>query len=458
MNLPVKQARSQSAPVRQGSRPLDAVDLFVFLIPCLQYLEFHVIGALDGSDILLLITFVYFAFRGKIRITAPAGKKFVLFASLWLASQIVTDIVRRTAFVDYARGWSNVGLTIVNFAALYVLLYGRPRRLVLYGWGILAACLILWIFPSENTIVSSALWKFGGGEAVNLGAFLLASSKRLRGYWPVILGVSMGIVDFLTDFRDMGGACLLAVFCYVVNRLLEKRGRLSIRLKPATAVALGLSLLIGVAGIWSSYKYAARSGWLGPQALMKYNLQSGGKYGVLLGGRTELLAELPAVYASPILGHGSWAKDPAYVLVMRAELIRLGYLKDAKDITRTMLVQGNIPAHSYLFGAWVSAGILGAFFWAWAFKWALGVYIRIYPSDFPLLPVMYFVATTTLWSILFSPYGAQVRVIFPYFFILLMTCMDMTSRGQAATATGRPKRRIITMSRSGRSAEGGPTN
>ena len=57
----------------------------------------------------------------------------------------------------------------------------------------------------------------------------------------------------------------------------------------------------------------------------KYEQESAGYYGVLLGGRPELLAELPAVYDSPILGHGSWAREPLYIIEQRQALLLLGY-------------------------------------------------------------------------------------------------------------------------------------
>jgi hypothetical protein len=98
---------------------------------------------------------------------------------LWLVSQIVTDIVRKSAFADYARGWSMIGLTLINFAVLYTLLYERPRRLVIYGWGLVAGGVLLF-FLSPNDASAGLPWKFGFAFPVSLAVFLVTSSEKIR--------------------------------------------------------------------------------------------------------------------------------------------------------------------------------------------------------------------------------------------------------------------------------------
>ena len=94
----------------------DPVNILVFLIPCLQFVRLQLIGTLYGPPICCYRpAFIVLAFRGKISVASPVSKRFLFFGCLWLASQCVTDIVRHTAFVDYARGWSNIGMTLVKF-------------------------------------------------------------------------------------------------------------------------------------------------------------------------------------------------------------------------------------------------------------------------------------------------------------------------------------------------------
>ena len=96
----------------------------------------------------------------------------------------------------------------------------------------------------------------------------------------------------------------------------------------------------------------------------------------MLGGRPEILVSSRAVLDSPILGHGSWAKDFKYNEMLNDLLIEQGkrenYLQDLDPDWR-----GLIPVHSHLMGAWVWAGILGAIFWAYIFWLVIKGIVRV---------------------------------------------------------------------------------
>ena len=199
--------RIGGAPIVKRSAPLDSLDVLVFLIPCLQFIHIKLIGVLDGSDLLFLVAFLYLGFRGEIRIGTPIARIFMVLCSLWLASQIVTDVVRHSAFVDYARGWSDIGMTLVNVAVLCTLMYGRWRRIVLFGWGMVAGGLLAYI-PLRNAPEAGAPWKDIFSNPVTMAVFLIASRKDCRGHWPITLSALIGIVNFVLGSRGQGGFCL----------------------------------------------------------------------------------------------------------------------------------------------------------------------------------------------------------------------------------------------------------
>ena len=238
-----------------------------------------------------------------------------------------------------------------------------------------------------------------------------------------------------------------AMYLFIAD-FLRKKAKAGTKLKAGTIVAFAALIVVSLIGIMRAYQYAATTGILGEDARKKFELQSSGKYGVLLGGRTELLASIPAVYDSPILGHGSWAKNRIYYIGEVRALALLGY-KGATDISREELIDGLIPAHSYLLQAWVYGGILGAIFWAWVYVFIVRALMRIYPATVVLLPVAAFMAFSLFWDILFSPYGATTRIVVPYYIVTLASCMDMAPQKvtQVATAalkkrTSAPKRRV----------------
>jgi hypothetical protein len=354
-----------------------------------------------------------------MRIETPAGKLLMLLCSLWLVSQCVTDIVRHSAFTDYARGWSNIGMTIAYLAVLWTLLYGRPRRVVLYGWGLVLGG-ILTFFISPDDLMNDYPWKFGIGIPVTLAVFLLASRKECSGHWPITFSAGIGVVNFALGARGIGGFCLATVLYLLVTRYMHRKGMGSRKLKARSLVTIVASMIIGLAGILWAYQIAASSGILGADARNKYETQASGQYGILLGGRVEMLGYLPAIYDSPILGHGSWAKDPTYLIAEHQALALMGY-SFADEVSTDEMEAGLIPTHSYIFGAWVDAGILGAVFWGWIWVMTLRILMQVHPSSALLMPLLCFAAFSLLWDILFSPYGAEMRIISPYYIVLVIS-------------------------------------
>ena len=79
-----------------------------------------------------------------------------------------------------------------------------------------------------------------------------------------------------------------------------------------------------------------------------------------------------------------------------------------------------IPTHSFLFGAWVNSGLLGAVFWFWITAFCTKLLLVMYKTKDPLTPVVAFVGINMLWNILFSPFGAETRIYTAYSIVLLM--------------------------------------
>jgi O-antigen ligase len=163
---------------------------------------------------------------------------------------------------------------------------------------------------------------------------------------------------------------------------------------------------------------------MGSEARNKYLIQSRGQYGLLLGGRNEIYASSQAIIDSPILGHGSWAKDRKYVLIL-LELRRAGY-----QIEDNILKSDLIPTHSHFFGAWVEAGIMGALFWAWVLLLVVRIVTSLYLVRDPLVPLIVFLAINMLWDVLFSPYGHDRRIISDFSLVVLLFARDVLLAGR----------------------------
>jgi len=165
----------------------------------------------------------------------------------------------------------------------------------------------------------------------------------------------------------------------------------------------------------NGYEYVAQKGILGEKNLQKYESQASGNLGILIGGRSEILVSVYAIRDSPIIGHGSWAKDHRYADMLMYLKSVLGYTSAEPG------EEGLIPSHSHIFGAWVEAGILGAVFWIWVLSLPIRVLTGSYRTKEPLSPLIIFFSFILIWDILFSPYGAERRFITPYYIIVMMS-------------------------------------
>jgi hypothetical protein len=133
-----------------------------------------------------------------------------------------------------------------------------------------------------------------------------------------------------------------------------------------------------------------------------------------------------------LIGHGSAANEPKYLLIEQETLAVLGYDQAAAGFDESVEEgSGAIPTHSYLFGAWVSAGLMGGVFWAWNWSLAARALFRAYPKTLYIFPLVAFCAFEILWDILYSPYGTFSRVTAPYYLVIFMSCLEIVPRKAA---------------------------
>jgi hypothetical protein len=416
----VSVVRSHSLPRTKDSVGLG--DVLAFLVPSVLAVNFQITGRIFLSEIILISALPFLLASTRVAHMTPWTKAVVAAGLLWLWAQVVTDLYRSTVFADLARGWLNIGFSIADFVAILILLAGQKRRILLFTAGLAAGYASAYRFnPSPYSDVDP--WKFGVAIPVTLLIVLLscyAADRRFRLLSAGLLFVA-GFVNFLFGFRSLGGVCLLAGIYLVAQgvrrRQLSSTAGIS-RAKLITISALGV--VLGLLLI-AAYGHAARDGFLGAPAGTKYRQESTGRFGVLLGGRPEILASSKAIADSPLIGHGSWAKDPKYTNELLSLLYRNGYRPSGGLLYTIQQSKYLIPSHSYFFGAWVEAGVFGAVFWLAVLALvvsSLGVAFTRRP---PLSPLIAFLGSLLLWNLLFSPYGGDQRILAMFSVAVLIT-------------------------------------
>lgn len=404
---------------RLNAYKLNVYDLAAFVIPFTQFLEIKLVGNLYAPEVLLALMLpVLLVARGKL-LRERAVVVFIVLGVLWLANQIIADMVRQSSFQDYVRGWALIVFTLVDFSALYLLLVGRRRRILLYAIGLVAGAVVNY-FVNRSLFAQFYPWKFGYGDAVTLAFVLFATivQMQIRGkpLLPALVVFVAGLINLFMDYRALSGICFLAGAYLLIQAYFGRPGLRESKIKLRNTLLVGLLVCLASVGIFKGYGYAASTGLLGVQAQRKYEAQAMGEYGLIIGGRSELLVSVRAITDSPIVGYGSW---PTNCYFSRLEMKM-----------RTVLGYGNegssgsclLPTHSFVFGAWVSAGILGAVFWIWVLTVPFNCLLRLYRTLDPMTPLIVFFGFNIAWAIIFSPYASEELVTVPFYIVVLMEC------------------------------------
>lgn len=408
------------APDQTGIADSPMLALIAFITPTFLWLELNLIGRIFVPEMILIgmLPFLLLS-RGRM-LTDSQPRTFLILAFLWLLAQIATDLIRGTPFVDYSRGWSKITFFSLNFCALYMLLHGSRQRIVLFALGIsIGGFLTMMLNPPE--FAARQPWKFGLGFATILLIVIVSQWRPLFKVWfvPALMIGSVGVYSIMVGSRSLAGITILVALYVLVQQILGRRNT-----APAgfSAVRTVLFFVCGVGiatMLLSTYQFAASQGHLGEFAEDVYASQASGSFGVLLGGRSEIFISSQAVMDSPIIGHGSWAKNPKYAQRI-LELEKFGY-----EVNYLAADSELIPTHSHIMGGWVESGIMGMFFWLWVLVLVFRVLSNLYMVREPLAPLVTFIGFLMLWDILFSPFGAERRVTIAFNIVLMMFAWDM---------------------------------
>lgn len=379
----------------------DALDVWAFVLPAVSFVDITIVGQLIVSEILMLAMLPWL-WGARDRLRLP--RWFVILWGGWLLSQVVTDIVVGSAFADFARGWAAIAFTLSDFAAI-VALASTPRRARLFALGLAVGGVFgyLWV-PNAYAATDPWKWAIAAPVGFALAASLSGSMGARRRWLTVAAFAAFGGLNLLLGFRSLGGVGLLTAGYLLLGALAARPKRASSGSMLRTAVGL-VFLVAAVVGTLQLYDAAASSGLLGPTAQAKYLEQSSGAFGVLVGGRPEILVTTQAILDSPILGHGSWAKDFTYVNLLAERSSSLGYELGAGPADL-----GLIPAHSFVMGSWVWAGFLGGLFWLAIAAIAIRLLATLYAVRLDMAPLIVLTVVLLLWNIAFSPYGSVERI------------------------------------------------
>jgi O-antigen ligase len=397
------------------SRQSFLTDLFVFFLGLAGVYSVGLVGALPGNEILLLpLLPVLLVYRGS-RAFNREYLWFLILVFAWLLGTLAADANIDNYAVNRMKGVARVIFFAFDFMALAILINHKTRRMIIFA---LSICVVMLFYGREFKGDFLTQWKFGYASALMILALLAASYYNARQKYKtcVFIFLVLAALNLYFAFRSqmvivlIAGALTVPVF---ENRRALGRGQT----RPTSSNLKGVILVVLAGGAIfianQAIKFVATHGLLDENTSEKFQQQSSGKLGVLVGGRPETLVAIQAIRDSPILGHGSFAADPKYFLLKQDLQYEYGYSNsDTPD------EEGAIPTHSHLTMAWVESGIFGGLLWLYILGLTIRAILQTAIHRQALSPLYCYFLVNFVWDILFSPFGSVNR-LWGAFFVLL---------------------------------------
>lgn len=384
----------------------------IFIIGMLSMIKIKIVGTMTvGELVVLTLSPCYIS---KMSYWKYKNMKFlILFMFLWILGVIISDIYNGTDLENFAKGFFNVFIMLLSIPVIYNLIIDKPHRILLF-----------WFYYS----LSSAIFYFlevmpksiAGTNDVWFIYYFLPLAMFLSGllYYKGYRLLSMVFISFYSIislwfnsrniFLTMGISVTVLLFMGNVNEL--NKYELSRKMKSRFLLLL-VSLLFSFVVIKKTYEFLAYNGILGDYAYNKYITQKNSDQG-LASGRIDFIQAILAISEKPFSGHGSYSTDKIGSFYLKSYMLNY----DTDDYVATDV----LPSHSYILGAWVFSGILGALFWLYVIYTIFVFLYKYIAYDPKMIALTLFFSTNMLWNIMFSPFSDRIGFLF---YIIIITIL-----------------------------------
>jgi O-antigen ligase len=399
------------------SREQFFTELGLFILGAAGAYSVNLVGSLPGDELILIPALPVLLLTKGRRAFRREYLWFYILAGAWLFGTVFGDIYLGSPATSRIKGAARVVFFVFDFMALAILINNKTRRVIVFALSIVAVMLmIMRQFRGEFL----TQWKFGGSSSVTMLALLLSSYFYARRKYWVCIGIAFAIagLNLILAFRSQIGIDLvsLALILPIFSQTRASSSGRPSRLRNSLKLIVLLTLAGGAAFLANqAIKFAAGKGLFEESVSQKFETQSGGRFGVLVGGRPETLVAIQAIRDSPIIGHGSFAVDPKYLELKQDIQYEYGYANtdDPEDSE-----EPTIPTHSHLTMAWVESGILGGLLWMYLLVLTIRG-VLVIPFLRPnFAPLYCYMLMNFVWDIVYSPFGNVNRIWAAYTIII----------------------------------------
>jgi hypothetical protein len=421
-------------------------NFLAFLVGIISNFTIKFIGILSVGE---LLSFTYLLFIDRKSAISKVPVHILIAAIVWAVAQLLSDVINETDLADAIKGTTAPLLLLLTTVGLIAFFGRSSHRLASFLLGLpFGALADVLINPKGWFLQGANPWKWGFGAVFSSLALVVYSfiiEPKLRSRQRINLSdifyLAVVLVLTVVDLGNESRSALIAPVFFVAYLLL-RTGRLNrfIRflkyiakksfVKPLAFVIIAFFVAnIAITAVITNPLVLSFM----PEGIQAKTLeQSSNKWGILLGGRSEIFGSAQAFLDKPLLGHGSWAKDTNgyYTSLLLDSTREAGQVVNSSSIDRK-LQSGDvvlIPYHSFLMGGFVWAGIAGGMFWIIVLSYVARTFLENYQTlNYYLFSNVY----GLFWSIFFSPFAYSTRFSTAIFMAVWITTIWTARRSRS---------------------------
>lgn len=380
-------------------------NLAAFMLFALYGPAFELFGQLRYVEMAILIFLFVNANRAWFYVDRLT-KILLIFFVITALSQTMSDMFNGVYADSTVKRVGTYAIFIGVFIACKLLSLAEWSRL---RW-ILAGYCLSWVFiyfvgTSAAEYYQASPWRLGLGWAFTLSICLGISLL------PRLHIVAIAVLLPIAALHIVLGSRSIAIFTLFVFAVSAYASVFGKPIPPKVSarrffIVVGI-LSLGIAAGYYSIIFATEKRLLPPEVQERTEVQVYSQYGLAATARPETAASLSAIAERPLMGWGSTAYDPViwsyYIDLLTANWRSAGNYRAIYQDTFYQEWEGGLPSHSHYFGAWVDGGFFASLSWLVVLIVSILAIMQGMTWRHPITPVVIFVASTTIWDVLFSP-------------------------------------------------------
>ncbi len=352
-------------------------------------------------------------------------KRLLLLLFVWCFAQLLSDIINQTETIKMIKGVLSpvfVGVILIGHNLLFS---PRYRYLPLYLLGFTVGITFNRFINGHEYFLYNP-WKWGLGISVLL-CFLIWNEfycprNRKRAYM-LVFSIPYILICLANSSRMVPGMVLIMTMIVCFSNSLSASRFYQHFQKSRSGVlqffimAIGVVYLADTFFVWI-FTYEPFLSSLSAADAFKFQIQASSDYGFFIGGRHEIMVSMQAYLDKPLFGHGSWPENSKYPIDLIYLVNQIGASLNS-DINSSIngLQSDLIPTHSYIMGALVWGGFFAGLFWL---RVLYKLFSGFLDGNIITSALLLFLSFSLIWSIIFSPFGADSRWISSVFLWLIV--------------------------------------